>query len=158
MNPINLKSLKWSRRLVWRIFDLMISNSWLIFWKINDFDQMSLFDFKFHIAQAFLNGAIPTTQIPFPINQQKEEMAFDEDEPHKKKLRVYLGSVPDESRLDRSNHFPIFTAKSERCHRSIAVQQRVVACNQLSQWECSKCRVHLCLSSERNCFLLYHTQ
>ena len=59
MNPINLKSLKWYRRLVWRIFDLMIANSWLIYRNINYFDQMSLFEFKFHIAKPLLNGAIP---------------------------------------------------------------------------------------------------
>ena len=46
-----------------------------------------------------------------------------------KTKRVYLGSVPDEFRLDRSNHFSIFIAKRERCRRSIEAQQRVVACN-----------------------------
>ena len=50
---------------------------------------MSLFDFKFYIAQALLNGAIPTTQIPFPINQQGEKMALDEDEPHKNEACLF---------------------------------------------------------------------
>ena len=71
--------------------------------------------------------------------------ALNKDEPHKQRKRVNLGSVPDESRLDRLNHFPIFTAKRERCRRSIAAHQRVVACNQRTQWKCLKYRVHLCL-------------
>lgn len=158
MNPINIKSRKWYRRLVWRIFDLLIANSWIVNRQIFEGEKMSLFDLKFYIAKALLSGAIPNPPIVAPIWDQPNFDNPDPNSPANKKKRVYIGSVPDEARLDKSNHFPIFIEKRERCRRSIVGTQRVTACNQLSQWQCSKCRVHLSLSSDRNCFLLFHTQ
>ena len=66
---------------------------------------MSRFNFKFHIAQALLNGAILNTKIQFHINQQGKEMGFDYDKPYNKTKRVYLGSVPNKSLPEISFQF-----------------------------------------------------
>ncbi|CAF1130780.1 unnamed protein product [Rotaria magnacalcarata] len=67
LHPIQFRSKKWYMRLVWRIFDLMILNSWLISkfilgrdgnWRIE-----RLFEFKLYIARALLQ----TSRYPTPV-------------------------------------------------------------------------------------------
>ena len=57
---------------------------------------------------------------------------------------------PTDVRLDRYGHFPIYIETRKAC--------KLPSCNKRSYIACSKCQVHLCLSKERNCYKVYHTQ
>lgn len=58
--------------------------------------------------------------------------------------------MTEEIRLDGKNHLPIHDQKHSagRC---------AFKCGQKTHWLCTKCRVHLCLTTKRNCFLEFHT-
>lgn len=49
-------------------------------------------------------------------------------------------------RFDEHNHFPIITDTQARCKN----------CNKKTYICCQKCKVHLCLVSNRNCFPNFH--
>lgn len=56
----------------------------------------------------------------------------------------------NEIRYDAVNHWPELDGKKTgaRCKNE--------NCKQKSQFFCSKCEVHLCLTKDRNCFKKYH--
>ncbi|KAL1247940.1 hypothetical protein QQF64_023316 [Cirrhinus molitorella] len=56
-------------------------------------------------------------------------------------------SVSDEVRLDRIDHWPVMEKKG-RC--------KYPGCKGIIRMKCSKCDTHLCITSERNCFLEFH--
>lgn len=56
--PIPLKSKKWYRRVVCRVFDLCVINSWILHRKSSTL-KLSLWDFKFKLARSLLAGATP---------------------------------------------------------------------------------------------------
>lgn len=51
-------------------------------------------------------------------------------------------------RFDQHNHFPVLSQKPTRCKNE--------DCKKITHTHCSKCKVHLCLVKNRNCFLDYH--
>jgi len=66
-------------------------------------------------------------------------------------MRVASG-VLHRVRYDGSDHWPIFVSgpSNTRCKNE--------KCNGKTYWKCSKCDVHLCLNSSKNCFTEYHKQ
>lgn len=59
-------------------------------------------------------------------------------------------AVVPRDRFDRFDHFSLYDDKksTSRCKN--------VTCAQQTHWYCSKCDVHLCLKSDRNCFYEFH--
>lgn len=51
-------------------------------------------------------------------------------------------------RFDQKKHFPIFSRKISRCKNE--------DCDKKTHIFCSKCKVHLCIVKNRNCFLKFH--
>ncbi len=68
-----------------------------------------------------------------------------------KKLRETRSSVTDVLRYDNSDHWSLFISplNNTRCKNE--------NCSSKTYWQCSKCKVHLCLNSNRFCFTEYHT-
>ena len=71
--------------------------------------------------------------------------------PGKRKLRTPVaGKVPTRVRYDNHKHFPICTdgyTKRRKCDH----------CRKQTNVACRKCKVHLCLSHKRNCYIPYHS-
>lgn len=168
--PIPLKSKKWYRRVVARIFDLLVVNAWILYRKFKTAD-MPLYDFKFELASSLLNGATPRygendavpAQGHADAGQQNDELeefanAIANQEPAMKTVRTYIEKVPEATRFDRADHLPGFSEKSSRCRNVIKNGNRSVACAKKTETKCTKCGVALCLMKNRNCFVDYHTQ
>jgi hypothetical protein len=171
LHPIPFRSKKWYTRIIWRIFDLMIVNSWILMnslggvRKDNDgpgnWRKFRLFNFKNEIAR-FLLQKPQLSQTQFTTSssttikrsshsiQSSEDENDDDNHPHKNPKRERKLAVEKTSRLDGYNHFPTFieARNASRCKND--------KCKQKTYWYCSKCYVHLCLTPQRNCFNEYH--
>jgi len=79
-----------------------------------------------------------------------DNLSDEENEPPRKKTRESASSVPKLLRYDGFDHWPMFVSavNNTRCKNE--------QCSGKTYWKCSKCNVHLCLHSNRNCFTQYH--
>ncbi|CAF3043524.1 unnamed protein product [Rotaria sp. Silwood2] len=171
LHPIPFRSKKWYTRIIWRIFDLIIINSWILLNQIRgtrkeingpgNWRKFRLFHFKTEVAK-FLLQKPQLLQIQFatlssstvkkqslPILSSNDDYN-DENNPPKKLKREYKSAVEKTLRFDGNNHFPKFieAKNASRCKNE--------KCKQKTYWYCPKCDVHLCLTSQRNCFNEYH--
>ncbi|MCL4126024.1 UNVERIFIED_CONTAM: hypothetical protein GTU68_050234, partial [Idotea baltica] len=137
----NKSTTKWYMRIFYYLLDLSIVNGWLLYRRVCKFtaaQPMSLVDFKLDIANCL------TTPEPL----MRRRIRADSDQPTKKRRRVT--KVPSaSSRLDNAGHFPVFVDKKRRCKRCTKGQTKI--------W-CEKCNVGLCLTTNRNCFLEFHSK
>ena len=161
LHPIPFRSKKWYIRIVWRIFDLMVINSWILMkngGSPNNIGTKSsgvfrLFHFKSEIAKILLHRPNFRPLKPVDASSSTEADGSDEeDEPPKKKIRERSSYVPKTLRYDGFNHWPVFVSavNNTRCKNE--------KCNGKTYWKCDKCNVHLCLNSNRNCFTQYHAE
>ncbi|CAF3938084.1 unnamed protein product [Rotaria sp. Silwood1] len=166
LHPIHFKSKKWYMRLVWRVFDLMVLNAWLISkhllgrngnWRIE-----RLFQFKLDIARVLLQkSTYPTQLVSNPVLQPIQNVdstdESDNDNPilsHKRKRpkRESKLSVSNALRYDGHEHWPMF----QQGKNGLLCKNE--GCKQRTKWTCTKCNIHLCLHPEHNCFISYHTE
>lgn len=73
-------------------------------------------------------------------------MEFYSDERRKDETRK--GSVDEKIRYDRCDHLPACSEILSKC--------ALEGCDSKSSIFCYKCKVHLCLNEEKNCFNEYH--
>ncbi|CAF2857121.1 unnamed protein product [Rotaria sp. Silwood2] len=117
-HPIPFKSKRWYSRIIWRILDVMIINSWIIrnsrlcgddSYSSASHGKFRLFHFKSEIAKFLLTKPnlqiLPTTTVSSSIDVYQSD---EENEPPTKKLREARSSVTDVARYDNSNHWPLF--------------------------------------------------
>ena len=139
----------------------MIINSWILMnysrrsgnHSGTSHGSFRLFHFKSEIAKVLLKAPklhqLPSTSVNATpqINETDEE-----NEPPAKKVREVASSVPQLVRYNGFNHWPIFVSaiNDTRCKNE--------KCFGKTYWECSKCNVHLCLNSTKNCFTQYHSE
>ena len=70
--------------------------------------------------------------------------------PGKRRLRTPVASkVPPSVRYDNRKHLP-------KCTSGYHKRKRCEYCTRQTNVGCKKCKVHLCLSHKRNCFIPYH--
>jgi hypothetical protein len=160
LHPIPFRSKRWYTRVIWRLFDLMIINSWILMnvhrnGKSDDavggHGSFRLFHFKLEIAKFLLKSpVIQQTQLSSINSISDDNLSDEENEPPPKKARESASSVPKFLRYDGFDHWPTFVSavNNTRCKNE--------QCSGKTYWKCSICNVHLCLHSNRNCFTQYH--
>lgn len=160
LHPIPFRSKRWYIRIIWRLFDLMVINSWIIMRKqygnLNDEatsqGPFRLFHFKLQIAQYLLQSpGIPQPPVRPSDSALGDSSSDDEgDQPPRKKPREMTSRVLRSLRYDGTNHWPVFVSNKNntRC--------KYEACTAKTYWKCSKCNVHLCIDSRKNCFQEFH--
>ena len=170
LHPIPFRSKKWYTRIIWRIFDLMVVNSWILINNIyrdraettnpGNWRKFRLFNFKNQIAKYLLQKPqvgytlLPTISATTAQASNISVKAVNptnknENKSTKKKRELKL-AVEKKIRFDGRNHLPKFipAKNASRCKND--------GCKQKTRWSCSKCGVHLCLSPQHNCFNDYH--
>ncbi|CAF3088466.1 unnamed protein product [Rotaria sp. Silwood2] len=119
LHPIPFRSKKWYMRLVWRIFDLMLLNSWLlskhILGRDGNWRMERIFQFKLTIARILLQKPLSLTR---PILQSKQvsdssdsssnENQNDALSRRKKIKHESKKSALNVQRYDGIGHWPIF--------------------------------------------------
>lgn len=144
-HKIAMKSRKWTNRVFYHLLDMTVVNSWLLYKRINKnrqgFKAMRLIDFKLEIADTLFS--FKSVQPP-PRGRPRIEAQIQE-----KRLKPnYHMPPPKDTRLDRIDHWTTIDKKG-RC--------KFPNCSGQTRMYCSKCKVNLCLTAEKNCFYNYHS-
>lgn len=153
---IFIKSKKWTMRLIMHAFDLVVSNCWLIY--KNDAKQLNtpqnkvldLLHFRLQLAREL---------IEFNFKKKAgRPKKFDADFLPKtspsttKKPRTDSVIPPEHIRYDRTNHFP----EVDQLKNPTKCKYPPCENRHRTHVRCIKCDIHLCLNSDRNCFLSFH--
>ena len=163
LHPIQFRSKKGYMRLVWRVFDLMILNSWLISklilgrdgnWRVEH-----LFEFKLSVARALLQTSKSLIPVTLKCISDRSKNVDSSDELNnnnclsssfKKGARKSKLSASNEVRYDNYNHWPTFQQQKNGLHC------KREGCKQRTKWTCDKCKIYLCVHPEHNCFMSHH--
>ena len=145
------KSKKWYKSVLYHFFDLCLVNAYILY---KEKTVMPLYKFKLDVAISLMYGDI--YENPVNIQEVMEELAeAATTAPNGDPMAA--AEVVDFIRFDMVNHFPESVASQGRmCKRQGCKKRSVI-------W-CKKCRVYLCVKTERNkavknknCFELFHT-
>lgn len=142
-HKIMMKSRKWTNRLFYHLLDMTSVNAWILYRRINNHRQaasMRLIDFKLEVADVlFSSSSAKSMQRGRPSLEKQIEM---------KRRKPNAQSAPHKDiRLDMMDHWTVMDKKG-RC--------KLPNCSGQTRMFCSKCKVNLCLTAEKNCFYSYH--
>lgn len=142
---IQIKSKKLYHRIFFHLIDMTTVNAWLLYRQKHDGAKarIPLSDFKAAVAEALTMANKTSTSSNCGPNSNPLQLAIEV------KRRGATARPSQDVRLDQLDHFPIWTPR-RRC--------KLPGCTGFTHVECKKCKVHLCLTDRRNCFLLFHTK
>lgn len=138
------RTAKLSVRIILHLFDLASGNSWLEYrhdCKKAGRRAMDSMMFKMQIAESLICGELGY--------QPDDAMDSESDEDHNRNHVRPLPNFPQ--RTAHALHMPTSLPKyTERC------RCRYPGCPEKTRFSCTTCKMFLCLSSERNCYSLFH--
>lgn len=146
--PSRARTNKWTIRFVSHMLDLSASNAWILFRKtelekgVSLKKIASLRQWKMEIAENMIDNYLREEEMTLDENSMYEE------ESRKKRGRPAVVPLPSQLRRLNGPHLPIFVGVSNRC--------RQPGCNKRTTAKCSSCDMALCLTSNRNCYMLFH--
>ena len=137
------RTLKWWKKVFWRLVDISIVNAWIIFHHNNaDSDVKSHREFRLKLVEELVQ---PLLDLQASTNCPKHLVGTKGRQP-----------VSDDKRL-MGKHFAYKSSKRGRCcvcsHKIPAGSMKRK--DKKTQNYCKKCEVHLCVGM---CFELYHTR
>lgn len=138
------RTAKFSVRTILHLFDLACGNSWLEY--RHDCQKagtkaMDSMMFKMQIAESLISGELSC--------QPDDATDSESDEDHDRKRVLPLPSFPH--RTTHALHMPTSLPKYTERRRC-----RYPGCPEKTRFSCTTCKMFLCLSSERNCYSLFH--
>lgn len=145
---IFVRSKKWTLRVISHFIDFAIVNSWIEYKmdcersQILKKERMDLLAFRMKLADQLVRT--PTTA------RRSTRLAPDDQADSKKTVRDKEYRTDKRVRYDDQGHYPEYSKTRLRC--------KLETCNLKSQMVCRKCKVHLCLNRNNNCFTAYHTK
>lgn len=141
---IRIKSRKWYIRLFYHMIDMAIINSWVLYKKHHP--NMTLGDYRSDLADTLCNykkNTEPKRGRPSSSNIHREIEA--------KRHRGPMKPVPPtDVRTDGLGHNEKRCTSKNRC--------KLPGCKGFSRTECTKCKVALCHTKNRNCFAVFHSK
>ncbi|XP_064601159.1 piggyBac transposable element-derived protein 3-like [Liolophura sinensis] len=136
-----LKSKRWYLYIFYHTLTICMVNAWFLCrrdCKLTGTNvKLALKKFQATAADALIKKGKP--------NRGRPSATFLTSPPAKKQ-KVTPAPVAD-VRYDLVDHWPVQPGKRNRCRFCPAG---------FSWWQCSKCKVHLCICPDRNCFFAYH--
>lgn len=146
-----IKSKKWTLRMMMHAVDLAVTNSWLEYRGdalkagIPLKRQMDLLAFRTNISEHLV-------YVNQTVRKKRGRPSLEELEEVTTKARKREQVRPSKAvRTDAVDHLPDVDSQKEasRCKEK--------GCKGKTHVFCTKCKVHLCLLSYRNCFKSFHT-
>lgn len=143
----NIRGKRFYLRIIFHLLDMSIVNAWLLYKRHcalrREKKHKPLVEFRSEVARALMTAGKTSTR-----KRGRPSAAENVDEPparQPKRARVVL-PVTD-ARFDKVGHWPGHFAKKQRCAVCKTAKSRV---------RCNKCKVALCLTSDKNHFEQYH--
>lgn len=147
-NKIRIRSKKWYMRIFYHLLDLTITNSWILYRRVNiqrGIDKknlLTLADFRVKLGETLCKFGSVSRHVGRPSTEITKKIAL------KRKHHSSCRLPPKEARLDKLDHWPIWSENRLQC--------KVPKCKGYTSVKCSKCRVSLCFKKNRNCYRLFH--
>lgn len=132
-------------RIVFHLLDISVVNAWLLYrrhCKQKGMKFKKLITFRSEIAHALLSES--------PITRKRSGRPSSRDStlcvaPIKR--RVTLNPI-DDIKYDKNEHWPMHMEPKKRCRQCVKAYSRT---------GCMKCKIPLCLTKVKNCFVDFHT-
>ena len=147
------RSKKWYHRLFFHMIDLSIVNAWGLYRRdansmaIEKKHQHKLYEFRLMLA----NALIMSGKAVDGGKKRGRPSSIDNDFNKKRKLGPNTRPIPTKDiRLDNVGHNLVFRGQRGACKKP--------GCTGKTNHFCTKCQVHLCCNSQRNCNLVFHTE
>ena len=128
--------------------DVALCNAWLVYRR--DLDQvdpaakpLSLYEFK-----AVVSECLRKQHQPISSAHRVGRPPTPRDDPARELYGTRRRRPAEEVIHDHTDHFPGSHPKRQRCKN--------LPCTGKTTVFCLKCKLHLCLSTERNCFCEFH--
>lgn len=144
-----LKSKKWPLRVIFHLIDFAVLQSYYEYkTRISpnpEIEVMPYLDYRFRLAKTLIYAS-KTIQKK---KGRPSSANIDENIAEPKKAKPEFQPL-QEIRFDHTDHLPLHDQKklSGRC--------KFPGCSGKSHIICSKCKVHLCMNANNNCFYQYH--
>lgn len=142
---MNIRTKKWTLRMLMHFMDLALANSWLLYRKdlvvcgTPKKAIMQFLEFRMEVAKAFLA-------------QRDNGVPEDDADLSEQGKKGQVKEVPHISIRRRANaHLP------EVVNLKNAARCRATGCSGKSRVQCGTCKVFLCLQRDRNCYTAFHT-
>lgn len=149
---IDVRSRKWTLKMIFHCVDMVVVNSWLEYKRdcealhISKKHVMDLLAFRLNLANALISAGKTVT------SRKRGRPSVDSEDENQRVARGRNESRPiSDVKYDTVDHLPKHDDKAEptRCKH--------LGCGKFrSHWFCQKCQVHLCLTKNRNCFFNFH--
>ena len=151
----SLKSRRWYLHIWWHSVTVALINAWILYRRDlkaqgQEKDAMPLRRFQASVGSCLISAGKARVKPGRPLSLPSHSPSPHSSPPQlRSPPRKRLGgSVPPDVRQDGVDHFP-----------SWAQRQRCKHCRDSPHFThmfCEKCKVHLCLNKDRNCFIAYH--
>lgn len=151
-----IKSKKWTLRMISYGFDAAITNAYLTYKRdckllgIPDSKRKDLLAFRLELCDLLVESTV-VLQKANKRGRPSLHPPTDDEPPAPPKRGTFEIQPSKQRRLDGTDHLPQFDEKKEATRCKLCIKQR-------SHVYCEKCNVHLCLQKSRNCFYDYHTK
>ena len=150
------KSLKWYRRIFYWVLNVACINGWILYKRhcaqlqVAPKDVVDLLGFIAQVSQCLVVANKPAISLVRKRGRPSHSAAQEEDSDNEinRRKRNVTNAPMDEIRLDNIGHLPVHKTDKGRCRRCKTSIIRTM---------CAKCGVYLCLTSDKNCYLDYHT-
>nr|CAH7720120.1 unnamed protein product [Callosobruchus chinensis] len=146
-----IRSRKWYLKIYFHLMDLCVVNAWLLYRRdcescgMKKNKIMNLLTFKCNLAFTLCSS----TQIDSRKRGRPSQSSVEQGLESKKKKGKVAMMPPQDIRKDQIGHWPNYAEKRGRC--------KYPGCSGLIQTMCIKCKVHLCFTPSKNCFVAFHT-
>lgn len=139
---IRIKTRKWTNRVFFHIMDTAMVNAYVLFHRLHKGDKgIQLPKFRTEVAESLC--AVGT-------NSEKRQAGRPMTTPQPKPKKCYI--PPDDVRYDNIGHWCIFT---DRTGKKIC---KLPGCKSEAQSYCTKCKLNLCNSTSKSCFIKFHVR
>lgn len=152
---ISARTRKWTIRVIFHFFDFALVAAWIMYRRQQKQqntpkrDQLDSFEFRRRVAEHLVYSTT-TTDPAVAVYELVESDEEEEERPIRKKKRT-IPQPPAELRKSMALHLPTIP-DAEKCFRC-----RMPGCkSNRARFQCSTCKMHLCITKERNCFKTYH--
>lgn len=150
---IDRKSHKWWHRIFFHFLDCCVVNAFLIYKELQsssrpDLDKLILKEFRREVYRGLLAPAYVRDKHRLDsVNSNRNSAA---SSPGPAFMKRHKPTVPQEIRLESSRHQPERSTSRRCCNCSTKISPvRTV-------WQCSICKVPLCLRKGKTCFADFH--
>lgn len=145
---IKLGVRRYYLRIVYHLIDICVVNAWLLYRRDCQQHQTKykrLIVFRSEIAHALMHEF--TNFVRKKVGRPSTRESSSTPEPPQKR-RVVLNPI-DDLRYDNISHWPEHIEPKKRCRNCIKAYTRT---------GCMKCGIPLCLTKDKNCFVVFHTR